>query len=140
MTIAFPDVCHTPAPPGPAGPGGVPIPYPNFAQTAVKTQQQSGGGAVSTKTPVTSKTPVVTKQGGSVNVQMGSPNVISERGFAGITGSPAMHNEIAQLKSALSQLHSRLQSLRAGDPDEWQKVLQDYAVAASALYVTMRSG
>jgi hypothetical protein len=27
--IAFPDTCHLPAPPPPAGPGGIPTPYPN---------------------------------------------------------------------------------------------------------------
>lgn len=27
--LAVPDTCHQPAPPPPAGPGGVPIPYPN---------------------------------------------------------------------------------------------------------------
>jgi hypothetical protein len=27
--LAVPDTCHQPAPPPPAGPGGIPIPYPN---------------------------------------------------------------------------------------------------------------
>ncbi len=27
--IALPDTCHQPAPPPPAGPGGIPFPYPN---------------------------------------------------------------------------------------------------------------
>lgn len=27
--LAFPDTCHLPAPPPPAGPGGIPTPYPN---------------------------------------------------------------------------------------------------------------
>lgn len=29
MCIAFPDTCHIPAPPPPAGPGGIPTPFPN---------------------------------------------------------------------------------------------------------------
>ena len=29
--LAVPDVCHLPAPPPPAGPGGIPTPYPNKA-------------------------------------------------------------------------------------------------------------
>jgi hypothetical protein len=27
--LAFPDTCHIPAPPPPAGPGGIPTPFPN---------------------------------------------------------------------------------------------------------------
>lgn len=29
--LSFPDVCHVPAPPPPAGPGGIPTPFPNKA-------------------------------------------------------------------------------------------------------------
>jgi hypothetical protein len=29
QNVAFPDTCHLPAPPPPAGPGGIPTPYPN---------------------------------------------------------------------------------------------------------------
>ena len=39
----------------------------------------------------------------------------------------------------LAQLHNRLSSMSSKDPNEWQKVLQDYAVAASALFVTLNS-
>ncbi len=31
MNMAMPDVCKTPAPPPPVGPGMIPIPYPNIA-------------------------------------------------------------------------------------------------------------
>jgi len=45
LSMAFPDVCKIPA-----TPGGVPIPYPNFAKTASDQQK-----AVATKTPVAAK-------------------------------------------------------------------------------------
>jgi hypothetical protein len=32
--LATPDVCHIPAPPPPAGPGGIPTPFPNTAMLA----------------------------------------------------------------------------------------------------------
>jgi uncharacterized Zn-binding protein involved in type VI secretion len=41
IAFAFPDVCNTPAPPGPP----VPIPYPNIAQLADATPNSSSGGA-----------------------------------------------------------------------------------------------
>lgn len=41
MAFAFPDVCNTPAPPGPP----VPIPYPNIAQLADATGTSADGGA-----------------------------------------------------------------------------------------------
>ena len=30
LCLAFPDTCHIPAPPPPAGPGGIPTPFPNI--------------------------------------------------------------------------------------------------------------
>jgi uncharacterized Zn-binding protein involved in type VI secretion len=41
MAVAFPDVCLTPAPPGPP----VPVPYPNIAQLADATNTSADGGA-----------------------------------------------------------------------------------------------
>jgi hypothetical protein len=40
--MATPDVCNVPAPPPPAGPGGIPTPFPNNAQlsTADKTTEK----------------------------------------------------------------------------------------------------
>jgi hypothetical protein len=32
--VAFPDTCHIPAPPPPAGPGGIPTPFPNKGSCA----------------------------------------------------------------------------------------------------------
>lgn len=32
--LAFPDTCHLPAPPPPAGPGGIPTPFPNKGSCA----------------------------------------------------------------------------------------------------------
>ncbi len=32
MAQGGPDVCHVPAPPPPAGPGGIPVPFPNLAR------------------------------------------------------------------------------------------------------------
>jgi hypothetical protein len=42
IAFAFPDVCLTPAPPGPP----VPIPYPNVAQLAQATGVSDGGGGL----------------------------------------------------------------------------------------------
>lgn len=49
VTIAFPDVCKTPAPPAPP----VPVPYPNIAVSETKkgnTKTKTGGGKINTKT------------------------------------------------------------------------------------------
>ena len=42
-----------------------------------------------------------------------------------------------QLVSSLNHANARLQNLRTRDPNEWQKVLTEYAVLASALYRTL---
>jgi hypothetical protein len=41
IAFAFPDVCNTPAPPGPP----VPVPYPNIAQLADASGTSADGGA-----------------------------------------------------------------------------------------------
>jgi len=125
ITIAFPDVCKSPVPVG----GGVPIPYPNIAKSATAAQK-------SNKTKVTTKK-VVTKgsaysksygdQPGTLRGKVSSKNVSQHAG------------EIQQLKGMLNGLHNKLQAMKSNDPNEWQAVLQDYAVAASALYMTQNS-
>jgi hypothetical protein len=58
-------------------------------------------------------------------------------------GAPAAHNgaakktEAQQLRGRLATLTAKLQNLTSNDPAQWQSVLQDYAVTASALYVTL---
>ena len=113
MSIVFPDVCKTPTPGGP-----VPIPYPNIAKTALATQKKTASkpGAV--------KSPFSTMAGGG-------------KALGKAPASDAV-KEIQELRTMLNQLNVKLQGLPTHDPDQWQKVLQDYVVAASALYVTAR--
>ena len=54
--------------------------------------------------------------------------------------STAVSSEITQLKSGLTTLNSRLQALQSSDPNVWQQLLQEYAVTAAALYVTLHGG
>ena len=109
LSIAFPDVCKTPSAPGP-----VPIPYPNFAKTAVEAQKvKLQGGTVATKGAVLKS---------STGNEAGAGTMM----------------EVMQLKTKLNELHMQLQALPADDPNRWQAVLTDYAVMASALYITRR--
>jgi Domain of unknown function (DUF4150) len=111
ISVVFPDVCKTPTPAGP-----IPIPYPNTATTALRSQQ---------KLPLTGQKSITTS---SV-----PKTVVNESGT--LKGVAAM--EQMQLQGRLNQLNARLQSLRTRDPNEWQKVLTEYAVLASALYRTL---
>ena len=54
--------------------------------------------------------------------------------------NPKTAVEIQQIKGMLSHLNIKLQALKSNDPNEWQAVLQEYAVAASALYMTQNNG
>lgn len=105
VTIAFPDVCHIPAPPT----GPLPIPYPSFAKTATAAQQRR-------KAVASTPTAVARSAGDEAGVM----------------------SEVGTLKAKLTQLNTRLQSLPAFDPNQWQAVLQEYAVLASALYLTQK--
>ena len=139
FSLCFPDVCKTPSVPAP----GVPIPYPNMATIANAAKQS--------KTKIVNK-PVMTK-GSAMHKTRGDEagvlkGVVSSRNMGAVRPGAAAVNvsgssvaviqtEIAGLKGRLSQLNGKIQGLQTGDPDEWQAALQEYAVAASALYVTI---
>ena len=116
--LAFPDVCKHPVLGIPT-----PIPYPNIAKTAQAAQTAK-------KTKPARKATTMTKTGTS-RTQGDEPGTMK-----GIV-SPNLNGEISQLKGLLGQLNSKLQAMQSNDPNQWQKVLQDYAVAAGALYVTI---
>jgi hypothetical protein len=149
ITIAFPDVCKTPAPIG-----MVPIPYPNIAKTAAAKQKTKTVGGVSLK--VGSKVSISSgdeagrvggivsaKNMGKTSFKMGSSKVVAAGVKVMHMGAPAAHNgaakktEAQQLRGRLATLTAKLQNLTSKDPAQWQSVLQDYAVTASALYVTL---
>ncbi len=123
LSMAFPDVCKTPAPVGP-----IPIPYPNVAKTALA-DQAKGSKKV--------------KNIGNLPTTKAAKYSMSRGDEAGVTKgmiSSAARGEIGQLKSILNRLNTNLLKLRTHDPDEWQRLLQDYLVAAAALYVTRETG
>ena len=128
VSIGFPDVCKTPAPQG-----GVPIPYPNIATTALKSQQKAGSASyapVAQKT-VAQKTVLQGVAAGGKLYSFGSfPSV-------NVEGKDVARHEAIQLQNRLNQANAKLQALKTSDPNEWQKVLVDYAVLASALYRTL---
>lgn len=145
FTLVFPDVCKTPMVPAP----GVPLPYPNIATTANAAKQsktQIANKAVATKPSAFSKTQGA--EAGTLKGVVSSGNVVNFKHASGAVNfsgksverlgeSAARNTEIAGLKGMLSQLNGKIQGLQTGDPDEWQAALQEYAVAASALYVTI---
>ena len=118
VTIAFPDVCKTPG--GGAMPN--PIPYPSFAKVANDEQKKKKNipnlKAVkySTFTPST---------GGEAGVKKG---VVSVK-----------NNEILLLKKRLNSLNQQVQSLTSKDPNVWQRALEEYVVAASAIFITQNA-
>lgn len=127
LTISFPNVCKLPSSPAPF----VPIPYPSFAKTAVKNQKKTG---------MTLKKAPVTLSKGSEPGTLKSVVSSTNKGPVPVVGAPAVSGEISMIRGALAQLHNKLSSMSSSDPNEWQKVLQDYAVTASALFVTLNKG
>lgn len=116
ISIVFPDVCKTPGPGGP-----IPIPYPNTATTALKSQQKRLGIA-------------------SKDVTLKTSNFAASTGNEAGTGkamTSAAMLEKAQLQGSLNQANARLLALTTRDPNEWQKVLTEYNVLVSALYRTL---
>ena len=123
VSMAFPDVCKAPSPAGPT-----PIPYPNVAKTALKDQAKGSKKVKGTgNLPTTKSAKYSMSQGTETGVTKG-------------TISSAARGEINQLKAILNRLNTNLLKLRSHNPDEWQRLLQDYLVAAGALYVTREMG
>jgi hypothetical protein len=119
ICIAFPDVCKVPVPVSPIAP----IPYPNIAKTAQDAQ----------KTKATASKPAA-KKGSAASRSRGDEAGV----LKGIVSSKA-RGELQQIRASLNVLNARLQAMKSNDPDQWQKVLRDYVVAASALFVTQWS-
>jgi len=154
FSVAFPDVCKTPS-----GGAPIPIPYPSIARIAT-TKQQTAGGATAVKSPVVPQSSgtqppsaggvVSSRIQGKTEYMLYSFDVKYEGKNVTRLGDPLFHNqhntpaatvqsESAQLRNMLNDLHFQLQHLPAGSPERWQKVLEDYSVAASALYRTISS-
>ncbi len=130
LSLCFPDVCKTPVPIT----GTVPLPFPNIAKTATQSRQKQtkGGSKTTTKKGPTSRF--------SANEPGTMKGVVSGKMMQGakpVAPSTFVQHEVQGLKGMLNQLNSKLQGLKTNDPNEWQSVLQEYTVAASALYVTL---
>lgn len=123
LSIAFPDVCKTPVPLA----GGLPIPYPNIATTAAAKQKTGSKTA-----------PAVTKKvAGHQAGLIGGVKSGTLRSVKSGTASAVAQGEALQLRNRMHALNQQLQGLPATQPELWQAVLEDYAVTASALYVTL---
>ena len=114
VTIAFPDVCKTPAPPNP-----VPIPYPDIAKSAQSKQQH--------KKPA----PAAINKASSFSRRSGD-----EGGRTGGIKTNVLP-EATALKNRLNTINTKIQGLSPQQPKLWQEALEDYAVTASALYTTL---
>jgi hypothetical protein len=94
----------------PVSPGSSsPVPYPTIAKTALASQMQTAQ-----KVPVSGST---------------SPTA----------GAIAMKAEIQQLRGRLSSFHQQMLNLPGSRAEQWQALLRDYAVTASALYRTLET-
>ena len=117
--VTFPDVCKTPASAGP-----IPIPYPNIASTAKATQQSKKVKVRGSDVAIRGKT-VFKKSTGD---QAGAG--------AGVISGKA-RTEVTSIKARMNALNVKMQGLSPDQPEQWQGVLQDYAVTVSALYTTL---
>lgn len=130
LSIAFPDVCKVPAPIM----GATPIPYPNIAKTAQAAQKKT---QTADKKIATKKGGYTRSQGDAFGTMKG---IVSPKNMGRLQVKQASNKikvEATQLKGMLGQLNSKLMTMNSSDPNEWQKVVQDYVVAAAALYVTL---
>ena len=130
VSMNFPDVCKTP---GSSGGIGNPLPYPSVAKTAIeKTQQKT---TPSVKQTVRSSA----HYSGTLGDQPGTLKGVVSSTSLGSRSSGTKTAEVQALKGMLGQLNTKLQNMTSSDPNEWQALLQDYSVTASALYVTLHS-
>lgn len=165
VTLAFPSVCKTPA--GAITDAATPIPYPAVATKARKVQAEKKIKNTklppAAKSPMTSSgTEPGTRKGIGSHRQMGKAQFMKAasikfegEGVSHMTSMPGARGgqaasqaerareqakaaaEAASLRSQLSALAQRIQSMDSPDPNEWQKALEEYLVAAGALYVTL---
>jgi hypothetical protein len=136
MSVVFPDVCKTPAPSM-----GTPLPYPNFATTATARQKQRQTGAIGLKTPTGSDStglPSASGQGVIPKTVGGQAQFVNYSFDVKYEGSPVVRHEVTQLHNSLDHAHAQLKRMTSVDPDVWQRLIQDYVVNVSALYMTLK--
>jgi hypothetical protein len=141
VTFVFPDVCVIPAV---TANMTTPLPYPSFAGTALARQKQKV--ALSGKAPVVQSSTVTkpTVEAGSTRGGVTSKTIAGKTHFVQFSfdvkheGNPVVRHEVTQLHNALTQLNAQLQNITSSDPNFWQRLLQEYIVTASALYMTLK--
>jgi len=136
ISMAFPDVCIIPAEPQP----GYPAPYPNFAKIAVQKQlkKKTGGSQVKTSGVARSSGDEAGATRGIVSqTNMSNVHYMMYSFDVKFEGKPVKALEVMQIHNGLTQLASKVTTMTTKDPNEWQKVVQDFAVLASALYTTL---
>ncbi len=127
MSMGFPDVCKTLIPAS----GTIPIPYPNIAKTA-KEKTKTASKTTATKPSSFTKT-----AGNEAGMTRGviSPTA-SRPAMVQTKVSNTVQIEVQRLRAQMSSIHQQILMLKASNPDQWQKLLEDYCVTASALYIT----
>jgi hypothetical protein len=111
---AFPDVCHTPQPPG-SGP--VPVPYPNLTAAGTKSSSLKTAGKA-TQLKVSGFQPTVGDQAGVLK---------------SVVGTKHAHGVRTQLQT----IHSQLAALPAGNPNRWHELIDQYVLLTAELYLTL---
>jgi hypothetical protein len=133
LMMAFPDVCTMPAPQFLTG---VPVPYPTVATTATE-KRAKVAGRKSLGSVYKSVANEPASAGGGVKSKI-TPTTQTLFAPTSVGGSAVLrYNEANQLRNILQNLTAQLMNLPAGNPDQWQAMLQSYAATASALYLTI---
>jgi hypothetical protein len=100
------------------------VPFPNVAVTATAKKQAALKTAPAVKPalaqPIAGATSIAPINRGT-SYQMGTSKVDAEG---------------KQIQTVLDGLHQKMRNMTSSDPTEWQNVLQAYASAAAALFVT----
>lgn len=132
ISICFPDVCKTPAPPAPPTP--IPYPNPNLGNATNKAAAQ--------------KTRLVKKPAATQSTKMYKSMGDTGGALKGIVASKNMATPVFQkssstvkiqgTRSKMANAHQQLMAFNGSEsPDAWQAAVENYILAVSAVYIQL---
>jgi hypothetical protein len=125
ISVCFPDVCKIPAPPAPF----VPAPYPNPNLGNVTNEVAAQKTKLATKTTTTIMSKAASAHGALLQRTLSSMGRVSYQ-------PPA--TKTMNIRNKMSIAHQQLMAYNGSEsPEIWQQALENYVLAASAVYLML---
>lgn len=132
ISMCFPDICKTPAPPAPL----VPMPYPNPNLGNATNKAAAEKTKLAKKSMVTKSSGMSRTSGDSAGTLKGMMAPVNSGKVRYKSASSTV--KVQGTRSKMANAHQQLMSFNGSEsPDAWQAAIESYLLAASAAYIQL---